>query len=267
MNLVVNAVDAMPQGGKLTIETAEVLLDGDYMSQHHQITPGAYVMLAVSDTGCGMDKETQMHIFEPFFTTKERGKGTGLGLSMAYGIIKQSGGHILVYSEEGEGTTFKIYLPIVEEPVQEKKARSVSTELPPGTETILLVEDEDRVREYVHQLLSSVGYTVLPASDGYKALEMSGQHAGPIHLLLTDIVMPRLSGRAVADRLKAFYPDMKVIYMSGYTEQGIMEDALKETDAVFLQKPCSPVELTQKVREALDASPEKGSGKSTRGDS
>jgi signal transduction histidine kinase len=262
MNMVVNAVDAMPHGGTLTIENSDVQISGDSINHHHEVTPGPYVMLAVRDTGCGMDKATQMHIFEPFFTTKDPGKGTGLGLSMAYGIIKQSGGHICVDSEVGEGTAFNIYLPIVEEPVQKLKPRPPSTELPRGAETVLVVEDEDRVREYLHQLLSSIGYTVLLASDGYKALEMCGQHAGPIHALLTDIVTPRLSGRALTDHLKALYPDMKVIYMSGYTDEGIVQDALKQTDAVFLQKPCSPIDLTQKLREVLDASPQKCSGKS-----
>jgi CheY-like chemotaxis protein len=200
-----------------------------------------------------MDKETQAHIFEPFFTTKELGKGTGLGLSMVYGIIKQSGGYIWVYSEPGQGTTFKIYLPVVEEPAQKPEPRRVSGELPGGTETVLLVEDEDRVREFVHQLLASIGYTVFPARDGDEAIAMCERNTGPIQLLLTDIVMPRISGPALAERLEALYPNMKVIYMSGYTEEAILQRALLDHNAAFLQKPCSPAELAQRVREVLDA--------------
>ena len=253
MNLVVNARDAMPAGGRLTIETADVVLDTDYARTHVAVNPGRYVMLAVSDNGCGMDAETQARIFEPFFTTKEPGKGTGLGLSTVYGIVKQSGGQIGVYSEPGRGTTFRIYLPRIEaaaEPVEPGKARE---QLPCGSETILLVEDEAGVRTLAKTILQTQGYTVLDAAQGKDAFLLSGQHEGLIHLMVTDMVMPEMSGREVAERLKPLRPNMKVLFMSGFTDKAIVHNGELDPGMAFLQKPFTPQTLTRKVREVLDA--------------
>jgi len=253
MNLVVNARDAMPAGGRLTIETADVVLDTDYARTHVAVNPGRYVMLAVSDNGCGMDAETQARIFEPFFTTKEPGKGTGLGLSTVYGIVKQSGGQIGVYSEPGRGTTFRIYLPRIEaaaEPVEPGKARE---QLPCGSETILLVEDEAGVRTLAKTILQTQGYTVLDAAQGKDAFLLSGQHEGLIHLMVTDMVMPEMSGPEVAERLKPLRPNMKVLFMSGFTDKAIVHNGELDPGMAFLQKPFTPQTLTRKVREVLDA--------------
>jgi two-component system cell cycle sensor histidine kinase/response regulator CckA len=255
MNLAVNARDAMPQGGQLTLETANVIHDEEYAREHISVSPGFYVMLAVSDTGMGMDKETQSHLFEPFFTTKEKGKGSGLGLSTAYGIVKQSGGNIWAYSELGRGTTFKIYMPRVEKATKRYKPKaSAATVAPGGTETILLVEDEDSVRAMVSKVLQSKGYTVLQASHGQEALQISDGHQGPIHLMVTDVVMPHMSGRELAEKLAAIRPEMGVLYMSGYPDKTIIHHGVLEAGTAFLQKPFTLNALEWKVREVLDAS-------------
>jgi PAS domain S-box-containing protein len=250
MNLAVNARDAMPQGGKLTIKTANVTLDEAYARSHYPLKPGPYVMLAVSDTGCGMDEETRTHIFEPFFTTKAKGMGTGLGLATVYGIVKQSGGYIWVESEEGRGTTFTMYLPRIEESVgavEEKTAAAPAR----GTETVLLVEDEGEVRALIRRVLEAGGYTVLEASHGEEALRISEQHQGPIHLLLTDVVMPGMSGRELTERLTPLRRETKVLYTSGYTDDAILQRSALDPEAAFLQKPFTPDAVVRRVREVL----------------
>ncbi|MBI3603555.1 MAG: response regulator [Nitrospirae bacterium] len=254
MNLVVNARDAMPDGGKLTIETANVDLDQAYASHHMAAQPGAYVMLAISDTGHGMDAETQARLFEPFFTTKEKGKGTGLGLSTVYGIIKQSGGSIWVYSELGRGTTFKIYLPRVTDILDMLPLASVSGgDVVRGTETILLVEDEHSVRALAREALEEAGFKVLEAGHGTEAIEISGRYQGTIHLLITDVVMPEMGGRVMADRLASQRPTMKVLYISGYTDNAIVHQGVLDAGTAFLPKPFSPDALVRRVRQELDA--------------
>ena len=254
MNLAVNARDAMPRGGKLTIETANVLLDEDYAQRHVSVKPGSYVMLAVSDNGCGMDKETQSHLFEPFFTTKEKGKGTGLGLSTVYGIVKQSGGNIWAYSEVGQGTTFKIYLPMVIQAVKEKyepvERRRISTR---GKETILVVEDEKAVRKMIRKTLQNKGYTVLEAQHGQEALDVCEHYSGPIHLMVTDVVMPQMSGKELAEKLAPSRREMQVLYMSGYPDNSIVQHGVLESGTEFLQKPFTLNTLEAKVRKLLDA--------------
>jgi two-component system cell cycle sensor histidine kinase/response regulator CckA len=255
MNLAVNARDAMPHGGKLTIETTNVIHDEEYAREHVSVKPGLYVLLAVSDTGLGMDKETQSHLFEPFFTTKEEGKGSGLGLSTAYGIVKQSGGNIWPYSAPGKGTTFKIYLPRVEKSTKRYRPKAAAVTMAPGgTETILLVEDEDSVRAMVSKVLRSKGYTVLEASQGQEALQVSEHHEGPIQLMVTDVVMPHMSGRELAEKLASFRPAMGVLYMSGYPDKAIIHHGILEAGTAFLQKPFTLNALEWKVREVLDAS-------------
>ncbi|HTV60231.1 MAG TPA: PAS domain S-box protein [Verrucomicrobiae bacterium] len=255
LNLAVNARDAMPQGGRLTVETANVELDASFSHPPAVLAPGKYVMLAVTDNGCGMDSETQAHIFEPFFTTKEKGKGTGLGLATVYGIVKQSGGYVWVYSEPGRGTSFKIYLPrIAEEPSTSSRDRQgEGKQLPRGSETILLVEDEKGVRELTREYLQMSGYSVVEAEDGHTALELAALHAGPIHLLITDVVMPGISGRELADRIQRLRPAIKVLFMSGYTDQAVVHHGILETDAVLLQKPFTITALAAKLREILAA--------------
>jgi two-component system, cell cycle sensor histidine kinase and response regulator CckA len=250
MNLVVNARDAMPGGGKLTIETGNVTLDEAYSRRHPGVTAGDYVMLAISDSGMGMDAETQSHIFEPFFTTKGQ-KGTGLGLSMVYGIVKQSGGYIWVYSELGKGTTFKVYLPRVEETVEEKEPKHVPLEEQRGTETILLVEDEEDVRDLVQTILSGRGYKVIVARDPRHAEEVARKFSHEIHVLLTDVVMPGASGRELASRIMVSRPNIRVLYMSGYTQNVVTSGGMLEEGLAFLQKPFSPAVLVQRIREVL----------------
>ncbi len=253
MNLVVNARDAMPSGGKLTIETDQVELDETYVRQHTSVIPGPYVLLAVSDTGIGIDEQTRKHIFEPFFTTKESGKGTGLGLSMVYGIVKQSGGNIWVYSELGRGTTFKIYLPHVGEPAEDYRPAATAVHLPKATETVLLVEDAELVRNLAKEVLETSGYRVLVAANGREALLVWKQSSEPIHLLLTDVVMPEMSGPELVSRLGPLSPQMRVLYMSGYTEHTIVHHGVLEEGINFLEKPFTPDSLALKVREVLEA--------------
>jgi CheY-like chemotaxis protein len=254
MNLAVNARDAMSSGGKLTIETKNVELDQEYARSHVGSKPGHYVMVSASDTGVGMPPEIRERIFEPFFTTKEKGKGTGLGLSTVYGIVKQSQGNIWVYSEPGYGTTFKIYLPQVDEPVEASKDKLSERELVGGNETILVVEDEEEVRKLTVRILKDKGYRVLTASDGNAALAVGKRYVSPIHLMLTDVVMPGLNGRELAKKMESFHPKMKVLYMSGYTENAIVHHGILEEKMDYLPKPFTVEGLTKKVREALDKS-------------
>jgi len=252
MNLVVNARDAMPHGGKLTIETCNAELDHAYASEHVSVKPGRYVMLAVSDSGTGMSPETVAHIFEPFFTTKGGTRGTGLGLSTSYGIVKQSGGYIWVYSEPEHGTTFKVYLPRVAEDAEPVSTVRLKTAAQKGTETILLVEDEEAVRDLTETVLTSFGYKVIVTQDPEHALTIA-ESGTQIHLVLTDVVMPSMSGRELVRKLIAKHPHLRVLYMSGYTDDIITNGGVLEAGLAFLQKPFTPAALTQKVREALDA--------------
>jgi len=256
MNLAVNARDAMPSGGKLTIETSNVTLDEEYARTHTPVPAGEYVMLAISDTGMGMDSETQSHIFEPFFTTKGP-KGTGLGLSTVYGIVKQSGGYIWVYSEPGKGTTFKIYLPRVAgagESVAPAVARPAAARAEPGAETILLVEDEANLRYLAKQFLEKLGYKVIEAADGAVAMQIVVAHEGMIHLLLTDVIMPGMNGRELAQRVAEIRPNIKVLYMSGYTENVIGHNGTLDAGVHLLQKPFNLRDLKDRVREVLETS-------------
>ncbi|HEV8370434.1 MAG TPA: response regulator [Pyrinomonadaceae bacterium] len=252
MNLVVNARDAMPEGGKLLIETGNIDLDEGYAKRHVEVSPGAYVMLAVSDNGFGMSPETQARIFEPFFTTKELGKGTGLGLSTVYGITRQSNGSIWVYSEEGRGTTFKVYLPRVDELAESDDKATSSKEDLNGTETVLVAEDEDMVRGLATEVLAMHGYKVLEAANGGAALLICERHPGPIDLLLSDVIMPEMSGPDLKKRLEQVKPEMKVLYMSGYTDGAIVQQGVLRDNASFIQKPFAPDALARKVRKVLD---------------
>jgi two-component system cell cycle sensor histidine kinase/response regulator CckA len=251
VNLVVNARDAMPQGGKLIIETSNITLDETYARQHLDVESGDYTMLVVSDTGIGMDAITLSHIFEPFFTTKESGKGTGLGLSTVYGIVKQNSGHIWVYSEPSHGTTFKVYFPRVKDGVESGEQPEPVDSIK-GKETILVVEDEDAVRNLVRQILLSKGYTVLEASNGVDALLLLEQHSQPIHLIITDVIMPFMSGKEFADKAIGKHKDMKVLFMSGYTDETVLPHGVFDPGAAFIQKPFTTASLALKVRELLD---------------
>jgi len=252
LNLAVNSRDAMPSGGKLTIETANVDLDEAYAREHTGAAPGPHVMLAVSDTGVGMNEETLAHIFEPFFTTKEQGKGTGLGLATVYGIVKQSGGYVWAYSEPGRGTTFKIYLPRVEAALDSAVPAAAPPPVAGGRETILLAEDDPSVRAVVSDVLAQKGYRVLRAPDGQAALEMARGQEAQIHLLVTDLVWPGMTGRELAESLKAERPDVRVLYMSGYTDDAVVRHGVLEEGMPYLQKPFTPRALSAKVREVLD---------------
>jgi signal transduction histidine kinase len=252
VNLVVNARDAMPGGGRIVVETAAVSLDERYTDLRLDVRRGAYVMLAVSDTGHGMDEATRQRIFEPFFTTKEQGKGTGLGLSTVYGIVKQSDGNIYVYSEPGKGTTVKVYLPHVESVAEQEEAAD-APESAGGSETVLLAEDEPSVRSLAAGVLAEAGYKVLEAADGAEALRLAGEYRGTIHVLVTDVVMPVLGGRELADRLTAGRPGLRVIYMSGYTDDAIVHHGVLDAGIILLEKPFTPEGLKHKVREVLDS--------------
>jgi PAS domain S-box-containing protein len=254
LNLVLNARDAMPQGGRLVLEAVHVELDAALAARLGGILPGEYIRFVVSDTGCGMDEETQTHIFEPFFTTKDPGKGTGLGLFTVYGIVNQNGGNLQVESTPGVGTRFSIHLPRVAVPVTEVKIKPAPKLASHADETILLVEDEQVVRDLVGQVLQSKGYAVLEATSGEHALQLSSAHQGPIHLLVADVVLPGLSGPEVAAQLIAARPELRVIYMSGYTPEIIMRYGISENHRLFLQKPFRPATLLAHVREALDSS-------------
>jgi PAS domain S-box-containing protein len=256
MNLAVNAQDAMPDGGRLTLKTAETELDESYAAQHQGVDPGSHVMLMVADTGCGMDTRTRENIFEPFFTTKEKGKGTGLGLATVYGIVKQHGGNVWVYSEPGMGSAFKIYLPVPAEPL-ELHAQDIISQKPTdlrGTETVLLVEDNQQVRELAFTILEYHGYTVLSAGSGQEALALLENYEGPIDLLLTDVVMPGMDGSKLYEQMRQLYPNAKALYMSGYTEDVIAHHGVMDAGVNFIQKPFTVKALSTKVREVINQS-------------
>jgi PAS domain S-box-containing protein len=250
VNLAVNARQAMPEGGRLTIETANVVIDEAYVASHLGTQPGKYVLLAISDTGCGMSKEVKARIFEPFFTTK--GVGTGLGLATVFGIIKQSGGDIWVYSEEGRGATFKIYLPRADESILPSASPQLEAEYPAGSETVLLVEDDIAVRDLVRQVLQRQGYTLLEAQNGHEALRLINHYAAPVDLLLTDVILPDISGKFLAEAAARMKPDMKILFMSGYTDEAVAHHGVLESGVAFLQKPFGPIALARKVRVVLD---------------
>ncbi len=253
LNLAANARDAMPNGGRLTIETASVVLEESYVATHGDVTPGPHVLLAISDTGTGMNEEVRRRLFEPFFTTKAGGGGTGLGLATVFGVVKQSGGSIFVYSEEGRGTTFKIYLPISSRQVEPAPA----ADEPPderGSETVVVVEDDESVRELVKLMLGGCGYDVLSAPDADAAVDLCGEHPGGVDLLLTDVVMPEIGGRALAERLTALFPHLRVLFMSGYSDEAVFRHGMIRPGTAFIEKPFTQVALARKVREVLDGS-------------
>jgi two-component system, cell cycle sensor histidine kinase and response regulator CckA len=252
MNLAVNARDAMPQGGRLNVETRNVILDEAYRQTRPAVRPGAYSMLAVTDAGTGMDEATKARIFEPFFTTKVSGKGTGLGLAVVHGVVNQSGGHIEVESELGRGTAFKVYFPQVKEALTSPKLGAGTRTMPTATETLLLVEDDDAVRAIAGHVLRSCGYTLLEANDGREAIRVAREHDGPIHLVVSDVVMPHLGGRLMAEGLEGVRPGLKMLFMSGYTDDAVIRHGILGDEVAFLQKPFTPTALAQKVREVLD---------------
>ena len=254
MNLAVNARDAMPTGGRLILSTANIDFAASHKCRFENIPPGRYVRLAVSDTGSGMDAETLDHIFEPFFTTKEVGKGTGLGLPMVYGIVKQNSGCIDVESRPGQGTTFTIYLPRLEAAVEAPRDRMSLAAKLEGSETILVVEDEEALRTLLCRFFRLYGYNVLEARHGGEALLLCERHQGPIHLMVTDVVMPQMSGKELADRLAPLHPEMKVFFMSGYTDSDLSAYGAPESSQHFIPKPFRPMDLVKKVRDSLDAS-------------
>src|SRR6266850_2815708 len=252
MNLAINARDAMAQGGKLTIETSNVILDHDSVGRYPDLKPGGYVMLAISDTGTGMTPEVQSRLFEPFFSTKGVGHGTGLGLATSYGVLKQSGGHINAYSEPGRGTTFKIYLPHGRAESQAAPS-AAPTNLPRGTETILLVEDDPALREMASMLLERLGYSVLEAANGLSAIAIVEQRGDKsIDLLFTDVIMPELNGKQLSERILALHPETRVLFTSAYTENAIVHQGVLNKGVALLQKPFTPAAMAHKVREALD---------------
>ena len=253
MNLAVNARDAMPQGGRLTLQTADVILDEAYARVHTGVEPGRYVRLAVGDTGHGMDETTRARIFEPFFTTKEIGKGTGLGLATVYGIVKQSHGHIAVDSEPGQGATFKIYLPSVDAPPSADAPVEAKRGSTRGSETVLIVEDDELLRGLAREILTAQGYRVLDAASPMSALQVAAEHQTPIHLLLSDVVMPQMNGKQLADRLRAGRPDLKVLFMSGYLDSVIVQHGVLEPGVHFLHKPFTPAGLSSKIRDVLES--------------
>jgi CheY-like chemotaxis protein len=254
VNLAVNARDAMTDGGVLTIETTNISIDEDYCTVHPYVKPGRYVMLAISDTGCGMNDDVKAHLFEPFFTTKQKGRGTGLGLATTYGAVKQSGGSIEVYSEQGKGTTFKIYLPALDEPAQQLDLeKPTSSSIPKGEETILLVEDEKIVRELAVKMLRRMNYNILCAASGVEAIKIAQQYEDVISLLITDVVMPGMNGRELARQLQQMRPTIKILFTSGYTENAIAHHGIIDKNLNFIGKPYSSRELGQKIRSLLDA--------------
>ena len=256
MNLVVNARDAMPQGGRLTVEASDAVLDEAALADHSDVKPGSFVMLSVSDSGVGMPADVRARIFEPYFTTKDVGKGTGLGLSTAYGIVRQSNGHIAVSSELGLGTTFRIYLPCAEEPPQVAVDSSVE-KMPDGTEHILLVEDDPSVRRLSKELLTRLGYSVTEAASGRAGLALGTDDTRHFDLALCDVILGDMSGPAVAEALRALRPSIRVLYMSGYTDEAIVKTGVLDEGKPFLQKPFTPMQLAKKIREVLDE-PETG---------
>jgi PAS domain S-box-containing protein len=252
MNLAVNARDAMPGGGELTLETENVQLDEEYARTHPGVHAGPHALLCIRDNGIGMSAETQSRIFEPFFTTKEPGMGTGLGLSTVYGIVRQSGGHIWVYSEEGLGTVFKLYFPVTEEAAEETTAARTPDEALQGSETVLVVDDSESLRPVVTRILRQYGYAVADAASGDEAVRLAEGHSGPVHLLLTDIVMPGMTGPELARDLSRWHPDLRVLFMSGYADNAVVREGLRHPSAGFIEKPFSPETLAREVRRALD---------------
>jgi CheY-like chemotaxis protein len=252
LNLAANARDAMPHGGRLTIETARVDLDADYEATHGDIEPGPHVLLAMSDTGVGMSEKVRRHLFEPFFTTKGAGGGTGLGLATVFGVVKQSGGAIYVYSEEGRGTTFKIYLPVASQEAASQNGAAPQPAVARGSETIVVVEDDQSVRQLVQLMLSGHGYDVLAAADGESAARLCAEHPGGVDLLLTDVVMPEVNGRVLAERLEAMFPSLRVLFMSGYSDEAVVRHGIIRPNTAFIEKPFSESGLARKVREVLD---------------
>ncbi len=252
LNLAINARDAMLTGGKLTLETANVSLDRAYARTHSEVRPGPYVMLAVSDTGQGIDSHVLPRIFDPFFTTKGKDKGTGLGLSTVYGIVKQHQGHITAYSEPGRGTTFKVYLPLVQNASEQVPSVPATAPRLGGKETVIVVEDEEIVRQLTTEVLETLGYSVLQCRDAEEAIRVTAIHGGPIHLLLTDVVLPQMDGRSLFGFLSPMFPDMRVLYVSGYAENAIVHHGVLDAGVKFLQKPFTVDSLAKKVREVLD---------------